>query len=31
MTFCEAHGVDYVLGLPTNAVLRADLRAPGGR
>ncbi len=24
MTFCEAHGVDYVLGLPTNAVLRAD-------
>ena len=24
MDFCEAHGVDYVLGLPTNAVLRAD-------
>jgi hypothetical protein len=24
MAFCEAHGVDYVLGLPTNAVLRAD-------
>jgi hypothetical protein len=24
MTFCEAHGVDYVLGLPTNAVLRAE-------
>jgi hypothetical protein len=24
MDYCEAHGVDYVLGLPTNAVLRAD-------
>jgi hypothetical protein len=24
MAWCEAHGVDYVLGLPTNAVLRAD-------
>lgn len=24
MAFCEATGVDYVLGLPTNAVLRAD-------
>ena len=24
MDFCEANGVDYVLGLPTNAVLRAD-------
>ena len=25
MDFCEANGIDYVLGLPTNAVLRADL------
>ena len=24
MAFCEAHGVDYVFGLPTNATLRAD-------
>ena len=24
MAWCEAHGIDYVLGLPTNAVLRAD-------
>jgi len=24
MDFCEANGVDYILGLPTNAVLRAD-------
>ena len=24
MGWCEANGVDYVLGLPTNAVLRAD-------
>lgn len=24
MDFCERNGVDYVLGLPTNAVLRAD-------
>lgn len=24
MTFCEAHGIDYVFGLPTNTVLRAD-------
>ncbi len=24
MDCCEANGVDYVLGLPTNAVLRAD-------
>ncbi len=24
MDFCEACGIDYVLGLPTNAVLRAD-------
>jgi hypothetical protein len=24
MAFCEAAGVDYVFGLPTNAVLRAD-------
>jgi len=24
MTFCDTHGIDYVLGLPTNAVLRAD-------
>ena len=24
MTLCEATGVDYVFGLPTNAVLRAD-------
>ena len=24
MDWCEANGVDYVLGLPTNAVLRAD-------
>lgn len=24
MAFCDAHGIDYVLGLPTNAVLRAD-------
>jgi len=24
MDFCEANGVDYVFGLPTNAVLRAD-------
>ena len=24
MTFCEAAGVDYVFGLPTNAALRAD-------
>ena len=24
MDFCEASGVDYILGLPTNAVLRAD-------
>lgn len=24
MAFCEAHGIDYVLGLPTNAALRAD-------
>jgi hypothetical protein len=24
MDFCEANGIDYVLGLPTNAVLRAD-------
>src|ERR1019366_9054662 len=24
MDFCEAYGIDYVLGLPTNAVLRAD-------
>lgn len=24
MDFCEANGVDYVLGLPTNAVLRTD-------
>jgi hypothetical protein len=26
MDFCEANGVDYVLGLPTNAVLRADTK-----
>ena len=25
MDFCEENGIDYVLGLPTNAVLRADL------
>ena len=24
MDFCEANGVDYILGLPTNKVLRAD-------
>jgi hypothetical protein len=24
MAFCEAHGIDYVFGLPTNAALRAD-------
>lgn len=24
MDWCEANGVDYILGLPTNAVLRAD-------
>jgi len=24
MTFCEAHGIDYVFDLPTNAALRAD-------
>jgi hypothetical protein len=24
MAFCEAHDIDYVFGLPTNAVLRAD-------
>ena len=24
MAFCEAAGIDYVLGLPTNAALRAD-------
>ena len=24
MTFCEAHGIDYVFGLPTNAALRTD-------
>jgi hypothetical protein len=24
MDLCEANGIDYVLGLPTNAVLRAD-------
>jgi hypothetical protein len=24
MTFCDEHGIDYVFGLPTNAVLRAD-------
>lgn len=24
MAFCDAHGVDYVFGLPTNAALRAD-------
>jgi hypothetical protein len=24
MAFCEARGIDYVFGLPTNAVLRAD-------
>jgi hypothetical protein len=24
MAFCEAHRVDYVFGLPTNAALRAD-------
>lgn len=24
MDFCEANGIDYILGLPTNAVLRAD-------
>jgi hypothetical protein len=24
MFFCEAHGIDYVFGLPTNAALRAD-------
>ncbi|QDK31513.1 IS1380 family transposase [Sphingomonas sp. IC081] len=24
MAFCEAHGLDYVFGLPTNAALRAD-------
>ena len=24
MAFCEAHGIDYVFGLPTNAVLRGD-------
>lgn len=24
MTFCEAHGIDYVFGLPTNAALRAN-------
>jgi len=24
MAFCEAQGIDYVFGLPTNAVLRAD-------
>jgi hypothetical protein len=24
MAFCEAAGVDYVFGLPTNAALRAD-------
>jgi hypothetical protein len=24
MNFCEAQGIDYVFGLPTNAVLRAD-------
>ena len=26
MAFCEAHGVDYVLGLPTNRTLHADPR-----
>ena len=26
MAFCEAHGIDYVLGLPTNRTLRADPR-----
>ena len=24
MAFCEAHGIDYVFGLPTNAALRAN-------
>lgn len=24
MTFCDGYGIDYVFGLPTNAVLRAD-------
>ena len=24
MDFCEANGIDYILGLPSNAVLRAD-------
>ena len=24
MNFCDGHGIDYVFGLPTNAVLRAD-------
>jgi hypothetical protein len=24
MAFCEAAGIDFVFGLPTNAVLRAD-------
>ena len=24
MAFCEAYGIDYVFGLPTNAALRAD-------
>jgi hypothetical protein len=24
MAFCEAAGIDYVFGLPTNAALRAD-------
>ena len=24
LAFCEAHGIDYVFGLPTNAALRAD-------
>ena len=26
MAFCEAHGIDYVLGLPTNRTLHADPR-----
>src|SRR5215218_7513389 len=27
MAFCEAKGIDYVFGLPTNAVLRAAVEA----
>jgi len=30
MAFCEAHGVDYVLGLPTNRALHDDGTLPSG-